>query len=161
MMNVRNASLIAGVLLLVAAVAVVMSPGGDTQTATGNVALEGEEADVYLSPTCGCCGQHADYMERQGMDVDVTNRQDPRVDKPDILPHDMESCHTTYVGDYFVEGHIPTEVIETLLEEQPDYEGIALPGMPRGSPGMGGHKSGEWTIYGITEDGEAEEWMKY
>ncbi len=158
-MNTRY--LLIGILALAVAGAVLLVPNSDTNTVTGNVALDDVEADVYLSPTCGCCGAHAEYMEVQGMDVDVTQRQDPRVDKHPDLPHDLYSCHTTYIGDYFVEGHVPAEVIDTLLEEQPDLEGIALPGMPRGSPGMGGAKMTDWTIYGITPDGDVIEWMEY
>ncbi len=74
------------------------------------------------------------------------------------IPEEMRSCHTSMVGEYFVEGHVPVEAIWKLLEEQPPISGIALPGMPPGSPGMGGDKEEPFTIYAIV-DGEAEEFL--
>lgn len=74
------------------------------------------------------------------------------------IPPDMQSCHTLIVEDYFVEGHVPLEAIRKLLEEQPPIDGIALPGMPSGSPGMGGMKAEPFTIYSIVE-GRVDEFM--
>jgi hypothetical protein len=65
----------------------------------------------------------------------------------------MESCHTTVIDGYFVEGHVPFEAIEKLLAERPDIDGIALPDMPAGSPGMPGRKSGPFDIYQV-KDGQ-------
>jgi hypothetical protein len=75
------------------------------------------------------------------------------------IPETMHSCHTTLIGEYFVEGHVPVEAIQKLLEEQPPIDGIALPGMPMGSPGMGGSKMQPFIIYSIV-DGKAEEFMR-
>ena len=72
----------------------------------------------------------------------------------------MESCHTTVMGNYFVEGHIPLEVVNKLLTEKPDIKGIAMPGMPNGSPGMPGVKRGDFVIYAINNDGSYAEWMR-
>jgi len=69
------------------------------------------------------------------------------------VPLNLRTCHTTMVGDYFVEGHVPYEAIEKLLEEKPDIAGIALPGMPSGAPGMTGFKSGPFVIYSVNHDG--------
>ena len=66
------------------------------------------------------------------------------------IPEDMWGCHTSIVGDYYVEGHVPVEAIRKLLREQPEIDGIALPGMPQGSPGMSGEKDGPWVIYSIS-----------
>ncbi len=74
------------------------------------------------------------------------------------IPDDMRSCHTSLVGDYYVEGHVPLAAIQKLLEEQPDIDGIAMPGMPQGSPGMSGEKDGTWVIYSISDSG-IEEFM--
>ncbi len=74
------------------------------------------------------------------------------------IPQDMWSCHTSMVGDYFVEGHVPVEAIRKLLDEQPPIEGIALPGMPSGSPGMPGVQAQPLTVYSIV-DGETNEFM--
>ena len=74
------------------------------------------------------------------------------------IPDDMWSCHTSLVGDYYVEGHVPIEAVRKLLEEQPDIDGIALPGMPQGSPGMSGEKEEPWVVYSISASG-VEEFM--
>jgi len=65
------------------------------------------------------------------------------------VPSGYESCHLALWGGYVVVGHVPFEVINRLLAERPDVEGITLPGMPPGSPGMPGEKSGEWKIYAL------------
>jgi hypothetical protein len=66
----------------------------------------------------------------------------------------MQSCHTTVVGDYFIEGHVPIEAIDKLLSEKPLIDGIALPGKPYGAPGMRGAKTSDFTIYALS-DGRA------
>lgn len=76
------------------------------------------------------------------------------------IPPEMESCHTSVIGDYFVEGHMPVEVIDKLLEEKPEINGITLPGMPQGSPGMAGLKSGKWTIYSLS-NGQSSEFLSW
>ncbi len=72
------------------------------------------------------------------------------------IPQDMWSCHTSMVGGYFLEGHVPSEAIQKLLDERPAIEGLALPGMPAGSPGMGGVKSQPFVIYSIVGGGMDE-----
>ena len=65
---------------------------------------------------------------------------------------DLEGCHTTVVGDYVIEGHVPVAPIKRLLSEKPAIKGISLPGMPDGSPGMSGEKEGPFSILSITGD---------
>lgn len=74
------------------------------------------------------------------------------------IPQRMRSCHTSMVGDYFLEGHIPMEAIRKLLDERPAIDGLALPGMPPGSPGMGGERTGPFTVYSIV-DGRIDEFL--
>ncbi len=74
------------------------------------------------------------------------------------IPQNMESCHTAVIAGYFVEGHMPIEAIEKLLEEKPDIDGIALPGMPTGSPGMPGQQTEAFKIYALSA-GTASEFM--
>ena len=121
---------------------------------------------VYKSSTCGCCGLYGQYYKSQGnenMKV-VTYETQEELDKlkDDLgVPIDLRSCHTTVIGKYFVEGHMPLEVIEKLLKEQPDIAGIALPGMPEGSPGMPGAKRGDFIVYAVNHDGTYQEFMRY
>lgn len=125
----------------------------------GAVAPEDTTVIVYRTPTCGCCGEYEGYLEDEGFPVEDVTLDDLSSIKDDMgIPEDMWSCHTSFVGDYFVEGHVPAEAILSLLNERPAIDGIALPGMPAGSPGMGGDKDGPFVIYAIT-DGQAEEFM--
>ena len=122
--------------------------------------LQGVDATVYKSPNCGCCGAWAQYAERQGMNVEVKEvRNLNEVKDEQGVPSSLDSCHTTVLDDYVVEGHIPAESIEKLLEKEPDVHGIGLPGMPQGSPGMPGPKQGEWEISSFAESGETSEFM--
>ena len=125
-------------------------------------ALGGQEVTVYKTATCGCCQVYTRYLDGEGVNMKA-------IDVPDLdaikaqygIPSDMESCHTSIVGGYVIEGHVPLEVIEKLLAEKPDIKGIALPGMPVGSPGMPGTKQGEWQIYALNKDGSTSEFMRY
>ena len=76
------------------------------------------------------------------------------------IPEHLAACHTAIIGDYFVEGHIPIEAIEKLFEEKPDIDGIALPGMPAGSPGMPGQQREAFIIYAALRDGTVSEFMR-
>ena len=92
---------------------------------------------VYKESTCPCCNAWVDYMRSHGFRVVTYNVSDlPAVkSKHDIAPA-LQSCHTTEVGGYFVEGHVPAELVRRLLTERPRIAGLAVPGMPIGSPGM-------------------------
>ena len=120
----------------------------------------GIKITIFKSPTCGCCAEYITYLKSKNFQVEVVNTQDMLSIKEKYnIPQDLESCHTGIVGNYFLEGHIPIEAIQKLLEEKPDILGIALPGMPSDAPGMGGVKSGEFKIYGLLKDGSAFEFM--
>lgn len=116
-------------------------------------------AIVYKSPSCGCCGNYTPYLRKSGIDAEVKETQDmSSVKKKFAIPSEMQSCHTTVIGKYFIEGHVPIEAVEKLLKEKPNIAGIALPGMPSGSPGMPGTKNEAFNIYAQTEQGE---WMPF
>lgn len=116
---------------------------------------------VFYSPTCACCMDYIPYLKRNGFEVEERKTQDMLSIKERYqIPQEMESCHTSVTGDYFVEGHMPVEVINKLFEEKPEINGIALPGMPQGSPGMGGIKKGSFEIYGLT-NGQASEFGRF
>ena len=94
---------------------------------------------VIKSPWCGCCTGWVKIAEAAGYSVKVVHREDLEPTKKQAgVPEQYASCHTTFVGPYVVEGHVPLQAVERLLKEQPDIRGIAAPGMPAGSPGMGG-----------------------
>ncbi len=113
------------VLMLLSAVS------GTALAATGSV-------DLYRDPNCGCCGAHADYLERHGFDVNVIAVEDMAEVKAEHgIRDELASCHTALIDGYVVEGHVPADAIDRMLEDQPEIKGIAVPGMPIGSPGMG------------------------
>jgi len=128
------------------------------QATAANPALT-VEITTYRSPTCGCCVGWEEYLEAVGFEVESVVSDDVAAIKDDLqIPDEMRSCHTAIIGEYFVEGHVPVEAIQKLLEEQPEIDGIALPGMPQGSPGMGGEKSEPFVIYSVP-DGSVDEFM--
>jgi hypothetical protein len=109
-------------------------------------------------PSCGCCGEYVDYLEGHGLEVRIEETEDTAEIKRDLgVPDDAESCHTLEIGDYLVEGHVPLEAIEKLFAEEPDVDGIAAPGMPEYSPGMGPRGDEPLTIYAFEESGELAE----
>ncbi|MEK6897087.1 MAG: DUF411 domain-containing protein [Nanoarchaeota archaeon] len=124
-------------------------------------AVEGD-IKIYKSMSCGCCEVYLKYANSKiNHKIDVFDMQNPeQIKKQYGIPSELESCHTTIIGDYFIEGHIPLEAVEKLLAEQPDIAGIAMPGMPSGSPGMPGQKYGDFVIYAVANDGSYSEFMR-
>lgn len=117
------------------------------------------KAIVYYSPTCGCCLNYRDYLKRNRFAVQemVVSNQVLRQQKINQkIPTSLWSCHTTLVEGYVVEGHIPVEAINKLLLERPKISGIALPGMPSGSPGMPGIKKEVFRIFAFDESGQTK-----
>lgn len=97
----------------------------------------GTEMLVYKTPTCGCCETWVEHAEALGFEVTVEDVIDLRPIKAEHgIPSELSSCHTALVDGYVIEGHVPADVIAKLLEERPDVRGLAVPGMPAGSPGM-------------------------
>jgi hypothetical protein len=100
-----------------------------------------EEVVVYKSPTCGCCSKWVEHMREHGFELTVNDLDRDKIDKirrEKGVPRELGSCHTAIVGGYAVEGHVPADVIKRLLIEHPPIVGVAVPGMPMGSPGMEG-----------------------
>lgn len=94
--------------------------------------------EVWKDPTCGCCGDWVSHMEASGFQVQVHDTGNAPVRKRLGVPEKMGSCHTALVGGYALEGHVPAREIQRLLKERPRAIGLAVPGMPVGSPGMDG-----------------------
>lgn len=92
---------------------------------------------VYKTPTCGCCSLWVDHLKANGLTVQTYDLADLSSTKNQLgVPRNLSSCHTAVVGGYVVEGHVPADDVKRLLEERPNVTGIAVPGMPIGSPGM-------------------------
>jgi hypothetical protein len=99
---------------------------------------------VYKSPTCGCCVNWIAHMKQSGFDVKSMDVEDiDKVKRTYGVPPSASSCHTALVDSYVVEGHVPADAVSRMLREKPKIAGLAVPGMPVGSPGMempGGRK---------------------
>ena len=118
---------------------------------------------VYKSPTCGCCDDWIDHLEDNGFEVEATNTNDMGRIKADAgLIAGLGSCHTAFVGDYVIEGHVPPADIHRLLSERPDAIGLSVPGMPWGSPGMGpASERDAYSVFLIRNDGTTEIFAHY
>lgn len=93
--------------------------------------------EVFKSPTCGCCSQWVEHMRASGFTVRTTDINDlSDIKKSRRIPTEVQSCHTAVVSGYVVEGHVPAADVHRMLKEKPAIAGIAVGGMPIGSPGM-------------------------
>jgi hypothetical protein len=120
--------------LLVAVV--VLLAGSMTPRAQQNA---GPSVDVFKSATCGCCSKWVDHMRQAGFTVHVSDLPEAELQKIKArynVPASAHSCHTARVGGFTVEGHVPAAEVKRLLKEQPKVAGVAVAGMPLGSPGM-------------------------
>lgn len=92
---------------------------------------------VYKSPTCSCCSKWIEHLKQAGFKVEAHNESEMSVVKTRLgVPEELASCHTALINGYVIEGHVPAEDIRQLLAKRPKAVGIAVPGMPIGSPGM-------------------------
>jgi hypothetical protein len=121
-------------------------------TPSGANAGEKPEATLYKRPFCGCCDGHAEHLRANGYKVTIVQTKDMSlIKKKHGVPQEFEGCHTIEIGGYVVEGHVPASIIGKLLKERPAIRGISLPGMPQGSPGMSGVKSGPFVVYELSD----------
>ena len=126
------------------------------------------EIEVWKTPTCGCCKDWIRHLEANGFAVkfhDVSNavKNDPR--RRIGLADRFGSCHTALVGGYVIEGHVPAREIHRLLKEKPRALGLAVPGMPVGSPGMDGPEYGgqkdAYDVLLVQRNGDAAVFQAY
>ena len=110
------------------------------------------EVTLYKNPQCGCCESYADYLRENGFVVEVKPTHDlAQISRDAGIPDDFQGCHTAFLDDYVVSGHVPINTVNKLLEERPEIAGVTLPGMPMGSPGMGGAKQEPFKVYTVEE----------
>jgi len=109
---------------------------------------------VYKTPTCGCCAKWVDHMRANGFAPKVEDLPNLTAVKTSAgIPPQLQSCHTSMVQGYAIEGHVPADVVRQLLKEKPKVVGIAVPGMPMGSPGMEGPYSEKYNIIAFEQNG--------
>lgn len=116
---------------------------------------------VYKSPTCGCCAKWIDHLRANGFEVTVTDQADmtPTKDKHGIAPP-LRSCHTGIVNGYIVEGHVPADLVKKMITERPKIAGLAVPGMPMGSPGMEGPRKDPYDVLAFDKAGQTTVYAK-
>ena len=121
--------------------------------------------DVRKTNGCGCCLSWMEHLEDNGFaptGEDMFGALLVRFKLDQGVPQPMASCHTALVDGYVIEGHVPASDIQRLLEERPDAVGLAVPGMPYGSPGMGPEDDREaYAVFLIREDGSTEVYNSY
>jgi hypothetical protein len=117
----------------------------------------GPEITVYKTPTCGCCRSWVDHLKHEGFRVTTEDMADlSQIKEEHGVPDELVSCHTAVVDGYTVEGHVPADVIRKLLAERPQVTGIAVPGMPMGSPGMEGPFFEPYEVYTFEPSGPVD-----
>lgn len=110
---------------------------------------------VYKIPACGCCNKWIAHLRDNDLSVSVVSVRDTRSIQSQMgVPRQLGSCHTAVVGDYWVEGHVPADLIQRLVAEKPDdIRGIVVPGMSIGSPGMEGPNPVRYNVLAYGADG--------
>jgi hypothetical protein len=109
---------------------------------------------VFKSPTCGCCAKWVEHLRANGFAPTATNVDDMNAVKAKHnVPQALQSCHTALVGGYVIEGHVPAADIKRLLKEKPAIVGLAVPGMPAGSPGMEGPPPRKYDVVSFDKQG--------
>jgi len=117
---------------------------------------------VFKTPTCGCCGKWVEHLKANGFTVEVQEVNDTSAyERQYRVPRSIVSCHTAVVNGYTIEGHVPAAEIKRLLSEQPKVVGLAVPGMPVGSPGMEAAHSDAYSVFVYNESGHASIYARY
>lgn len=119
--------------------------------------------EVFKSPYCECCGAWVEHMKAAGFDVKVTLVNDTTAARKRLgMPDRFGSCHTATVGGYVLEGHVPAIEVKKLLAAQPAAVGLAVPGMPPGSPGMEvGTRQDPYQVFLIDKSGRENVFASY
>jgi hypothetical protein len=116
---------------------------------------------VYKYPACECCVRWIKHLSANGFVTTVRDTPDmDSVKRTMGVPDALQSCHTAVVGRYIVEGHVPADAIKKLLAEKPAVMGLAVPGMPMGSPGMEGSSKQPYNVIAFERDGKTRVYMK-
>lgn len=117
---------------------------------------------VYKSPTCGCCGKWEDHLRASGFAVESKLTEAMNLKRTELgVPQKLQSCHTAVVEGYVVEGHVPAASIKKLLKSKSKVKGIAVPGMPIGSPGMEGPNPEKYEVVSFGADGKTKVFDRY
>lgn len=117
--------------------------------------------EVYKSPTCRCCTKWVDHMRANGFTVETRNIGNKEARKRAGIPPSLGSCHTSLVDGYVIEGHVPASDIKRFLSERPRAIGLAVPGMPKGSPGMESSRGNPYNVLLINREGNLSVYSRH
>ena len=144
-------------LLLVPLVTACNQPRERELALNANGAAPADTLVVYKTPTCGCCNAWVDHARESGFAVVTHDMNDLSAIKQQLgVPAGRASCHTATVNGYTIEGHVPADLIRKLLTERPAIRGLAVPGMPIGSPGMEGLIKQDYDVLAFDENGNVQ-----
>jgi hypothetical protein len=166
-----------GLGALMTALAVAACSGADgaaNDTASGSAAAPGDPQsarvaasdgtataatadtiEVWKDPNCGCCKNWIEHMRKHGFTVIAHDTEDMTpVKQAHGIGADLVSCHTGMIHGYAIEGHVPADLVRKMLNEKPKIAGLAVPGMPMGSPGLEGGMKDKYDVIAFTSDGQ-------
>ena len=124
---------------------------------------EPNQITVWKNPDCGCCREWVAHLRKNGFEVVTNDVKDTAPIRQKLgLPDKFGSCHTARLGDYVIEGHVPAQELRRLLREKPNARGLAVPGMPVGSPGMEvGNARDAYDVLLVLADGSSRVYQSY
>jgi hypothetical protein len=122
----------------------------------------GPQVAVFKLRTCSCCAKWIEHLKANGFEVTVQEVDSTAEYETKYgVPQQLRSCHTAVVDGYTIEGHVPAQEIQRLLKERPNAKGLAVPGMPLGSPGMEAPKSQAYSVILFDSEGHTSEYQRY
>lgn len=125
-------------------------------------AAAAQEVRVFKNPQCGCCNGWVSHLEANGFTASVQDMEDlSGVKRLGGVPEELSACHTAIIDGYTVEGHVPVPALRRLLAERPDIRGLAVPGMPAGSPGMPSPTPERYDVLAFTAGGRTSRFMTF
>ena len=126
-------------------------------------ASKASKITVYRDPSCSCCGGWIAHLAASGFQpIEISTLNMDTLKQQHSVPNDLASCHTAVMQGYVIEGHVPVEDIKRLLAEHPKVTGIAVPGMPVGTPGMeNGDQREPFTVFSFDKQGNARAFNQY
>lgn len=131
------------------------------ETASATASATASVITVYKDPGCQCCVKWIKHLSTNGFVVMPHDSNDMAEIKKNMrVPDALQSCHTAVVDRYVIEGHVPADVIKKMLAEKPAIQGLAVPGMPMGSPGMEGSRTDKYDVVAFTTDGKTRVYAK-
>jgi len=151
------------IAMAVITIAAMVPPSGSNASDERPAIQSLPVVEMTKRANCGCCTAWAEHLRAEGFEVRITESDELwNVKRRAGIPKSLDACHTAKVGGYIVEGHVPASDIKRLLSERPDVKGIAVPGMPIGSPGMeAGDRTEPYNVLSFDANGRTEVFQSY